>query len=99
MAEITSRQLAIEYSDIRELYKLKDDNAVEDMAALKADIASLINIINTGDLVAIQGVGSPEGIVTSNSSLTYIDTTLAPTSVTMYINQSINSKTGWIPVV
>ena len=99
MAQITSRQLALEYSDIRGLYKLKDDNAVEDMAALKADIAALINIINTGDLVPIKGVGSPEGVVTSNSSLTYIDTTLAPTSVTMYINQSINSTTGWIPVI
>ena len=99
MAKITSRQSAVEYSDIRELYKLKDDNAVEDMAALKADIGALINIINIGDLVAIQGIGSPEGVVVSNSSLTYIDTTLAPTSVTMYINQSINSITGWIPVV
>ena len=99
MAEITTRQSAVEYSDIRELYKLKDDNAVEDMAALKADIAALINIINTGDLVPIQGVGSPEGIVTSNSSLTYIDTTLEPASVTMYVNQSINSTTGWIPVI
>ena len=99
MAQITSRQLALEYSDIRDLYKLKDDNAVEDMAALKADIAALINIINTGDLVPIQGVGSPEGVVTSNSSLTYIDTTLAPTSVTMYINESIGESTGWVQVV
>ena len=99
MAQITSRQLALEYSDIRGLYKLKDDNAVEDMAALKADIAALINIINTGDLVPIQGVGSPEGVVTSNSSLTYIDTTSAPTSVTMYINESIGESTGWVQVV
>lgn len=99
MAQITSRQLALEYSDIRDLYKLKDDNAVEDMAALKADIAALINIINTGDLVPIQGVGSPEGVVTSNSSLTYIDTTSAPTSVTMYINESIGESTGWVQVV
>ena len=99
MAQITSRQLALEYSDIRGLYKLKDDNAVEDMAALKADIASLINIINTGDLVPIKGVGSPEGVVTSNSSLTYIDTTSAPTSVTMYINESIGESTGWVQVV
>lgn len=99
MAEITSRQLAIEYSDIRELYNLKDDNAVEDMAALKADIGALINIINTGDLVPIQGTGSPEGVVVSNSSLTYIDTTLAPASVTMYINQVVGEDTGWMQVV
>ena len=99
MATIESRQIAIEYSDIRALYNLKDDNAIEDMAAIKADIGQLISLVNNGQLSPLSGTGSPEGAIESNISQTYIDTTNSPTSVSMYYNPEINTNTGWIPVV
>jgi hypothetical protein len=96
---IDSRQIYLEYSDIREGYKLTDDNAIEDMAGLKADVSALISLVNNGDFTPLEGVGSPEGVATSNSSKLYIDTTNSPTSVTMYYNSTINSATGWVQIV
>ena len=99
MAEIQSNQSALEYSDVRDIYKFKDEEAVEDLMFLKTDVLTIIGLINKGEFTPLQGVGSPEGVVESNSSLQYIDTALSPVSVTMYANSETNSKTGWIPVV
>ena len=95
---IESRQIILEYDDARQNISFKNENGVEDYMALKDDVAELINLINIGEYEPQFGVGSPEGVVTSNSNRTYYDTTLAPASVIMYINQTVGSDTGWIGV-
>ena len=95
---ITSRQLALQYADIRTLYKLTDDNAIEDFAALKEDVFNLIELMNNNSQ-PLFGVGSPEGVIAANNSLIYFDNTLAPVSLTMYANQTVGEKTGWVPIV
>ncbi len=95
---ITSRQLALQYADIRQLYKLTDDNAIEDFAALKEDVASLIELMNNNSQ-PLFGTGSPEGSVTANNSLIYFDTTNEPVSVAMWTNKTVGEKTGWLQVV
>lgn len=99
MANVDSRQIFLEYSDIRAGYNLTNDNSIEDMAALKADVFAIIELINNGEFTPLNGVGSPEGVTTSNSSKLYIDTTNSPVSVTMYYNSTINSDTGWVQIV
>ncbi len=42
----------------------------------------------------IIGTGSPEGVVTSNFSKQYIDTSTSP--ATQYFNETLSSNTGWI---
>lgn len=99
MSQINSRQTVLEYSDIRTLYKFNNDNAIEDFAALKADISEILRQININEFTPLEGSGNPEGVIISNSSKTYVDTDLSPVSVTMYYNNTINSNTGWVPVV
>ena len=99
MNEIQSNQNAIEYSDIEKTYNLKTEKAIDDMLFLKADVSSVVGLINKGYFSPIVGTGSPEGIIASNASLQYIDTALSPVSVTMWVNTTINSKTNWIPVI
>ena len=96
---IESRQLITEYSDARLNISFKTDDGVEDYMALKADVTSLIELINNGDYEPQFGTGSPEGVVTSNFNRTYYDTTLSPVSVTMWTNQVTGVDTGWVPVV
>jgi hypothetical protein len=45
------------------------------------------------------GVGSPEGVATANNSLIYFDTTNEPANITMWANQIVGGKTGWLQVV
>lgn len=99
MARIQTNQSELDYSDIRATYNFKSEKAVGDFAFLKTDILTIIGMINNDEFTPLQGTGSPEGVVTSNSSLQYIDTALSPVSVTMYANSQTNSKTGWIPVI
>ena len=95
---ITSRQIALEYSDMRRFYKFKDENAVEDFAAMKADIFNLIELMNNNSQ-PLFGVGSPEGLVAANNSLIYFDTTNEPVSVAMWTNKIVGGKTGWLQIV
>ena len=95
---IESRQIIFDYQDASNNISFKNENGVEDYMALKADVATLINLINNGEYEPQFGTGSPEGVVTSNSNRTYYDTTLAPASVIMYTNQTVGVKTGWIGV-
>jgi hypothetical protein len=95
---ITSRQLALQYADIRQLYKLTDDNAIEDFAALKEDVANLIELMNDNSK-PLFGVGSPEGVTAANNSLIYFDTTNEPVSVAMWTNKIVGGKTGWLQIV
>jgi hypothetical protein len=95
---ITSRQIALEYSDIRGFYKFKDENAVEDFAAMKEDIFNLIELMNDNSK-PLFGVGSPEGSVAANNSLIYFDTTNEPANITMWANKIVGGKTGWLQIV
>ncbi len=95
---ITSRQLALQYADIRQLYKLTDDNAIEDFAALKEDVANLIELMNSNSK-PLFGLGSPEGVIAANNSLIYFDTTNEPVSVAMWTNKIVGGKTGWLQIV
>ena len=99
MTQINTRQTVLEYSDISSLYNFKNSNAVEDFAALKDDVFEILRQINANEFTPLEGSGNPEGVITSNSSKTYVDTDLSPVSVTMYYNNTINSNTGWVPVV
>ena len=60
--------------------------------SLKSDVSTLAELINNGELSPQLGEGSPEGVVTSNYSLKYIDT-LIPTE---YYNIEFGVNTGWI---
>ena len=95
---ITSRQIAVEYSEIRQFYKFKDENAVEDFAAMKEDIFNLIELMNNNSQ-PLFGVGSPEGVTAANNSLIYFDTTNEPANITMFANKTIGEKTGWLQIV
>ena len=95
---ITSRQLALQYADIRTLYKLTDDNAIEDFAALKEDVFNLLELMNNNSQ-PIFGTGSPEGVIAANNSLIYFDTTNEPASVAMWTNKIVGGKTAWLQVI
>ena len=95
---IESRQTIFDYQDANNSISFKNENGVEDYMALKADVATLINLINNGEYEPQFGVGSLEGVVISNTNRTYYDTTLAPASVIMYVNQTVGVNTDWIGV-
>jgi len=71
-------------------------NFVRDYSALKANLDEVMRVLNNGEYSPIEGEGSPEGVTAANSSKMYVDTTNAPTSVSIYYNSVIGSKTGWI---
>lgn len=85
-----TRQTATDYQDVRELYGIKDERALDDFMGMKNDIL---------DNVPKFGEGSPEGKIIANMSLTYFDKTNSPTSVKMYVNEKLGSSTGWIEVI
>ena len=73
---------------------------IRDYSALKFNVDELIKQTSIEQLASqlspIEGVGSPEGVVVANYSKLYIDTTNAPTSVSIYFNSNIGSSTGWV---
>ena len=91
---IESRQLFREYGDISFSYSFNGDT-LEDFQALKDDIFAITDIINNPQSTIYPqfGSGSPEGVVFSNASRTYFDTSGG--NATMYINETIGSNTGW----
>jgi len=94
-----SRQTALEYAEIRNTYDLKKDSAVEDFAALKDDISNIFNLLNNQSQ-PLFGLGSPEGVIESNNSLIYFDTTNeSTTGLIQYANKNINEKTNWFLVI
>lgn len=58
------------------------------------------DIQNSGDLISdlvpIVGTGNPNGVVTSNKSLQFIDDT--PAGETLYFNTVVGQNTGWFAV-
>ena len=89
-------QKLITLSDIASAQKPAKD---EDYFQLKRDYQNLVNAvtalltaINGGEFSPIIGVGSPEGVVTSNHSLQYID----ENTNQQYYNPTYGADTGWI---
>lgn len=98
---IESRQTVLEYGEVPQAYNMSSEYGIDDLMALKEDIAALISLVNDSNSTFTPqfGTGSPEGLVTSNFNRTYYDTTLSPVSVTLYVNQNVGVNTGWVIVV
>lgn len=62
-----------------------------DIAQNASDIAD----INDGRYSPQFGIGSPEGVVTSNRNQTYFDTAVP----SMWVNPTIGVNTGWVQIV
>ncbi len=76
---------------------------VQDYSAVKDDLSSAERSIETlletiEGFKPLFGAQAPEGVITSNNSQVYFDTTNSPTGVTMYFNDSIGVNTGWVKV-
>lgn len=89
---IKSRQVIESYFDCKSNHPNWSEMAIEDYQALKDDIFTFISLVNNGELSPQFGTGSPEGLIVSNYSLKYIDTSIP----TEYYNPVYGSKTGWI---
>lgn len=99
-----TRQVLRSYTDIAQALPAAEEQFIEDYDAVKEDLTnaqeSIQSLIDSlAGFSPLSGVGSPEGVTTSNSSQIYFDTTLSPVSVTMYFNDTIGSDTGWVNVV
>ena len=66
-------------------------NAIEDYQGKGADINEIIGLVNNGDLSSLSGSGNPEGVVTANYSLFYVDTNVSA----LYFNEEFEADTGW----
>lgn len=66
--------------------------AVDDYASIGEGVALIFDLINNGDLSPQVGTGNPNGIVTANYSLKYIDTS-GPTE---YYNPTFGENAGWV---
>jgi len=86
--KLISNQIITDYSEVNTFFPV---NITEDYMFLKSDVRNTIDAIN--NLSPLFGDGSPEGVVKSNLNRTYFDKSGA--TVIMYVNESINSKTGW----
>jgi hypothetical protein len=89
---INSSQTIESWGDCDAEHQDWSNNATEDYMGIKNDVSTLIGLLNSGAISPQLGEGSPEGVVTSNYSLKYIDT-LIPTE---YYNPEFGSDTGWI---
>lgn len=92
-----SRQLLRSYRQIKQEVGNSTDKFVQDYSALKDDLAAALKLID--DSKTLSGAQNPEGNVTANLSQKFIDTTASPINVTMYFNETVGSKTGWVVVV
>ena len=92
----SSLQKLITLSDIASAQKSVKD---EDYFQLKRDYQNLVNAvtamltaINDGEFSPLSGMGSPEGAITANYSLFYVDTSASQ----LYYNPTYGVDTGWI---
>lgn len=95
-----TRQILRTYQDIRQSVT-STEQFVEDYDAVKEDLAKA-QISLTEAIVSLSplfGTGSPEGVITSNNSMVYFDTTNSPTDVTQYFNDTVGINTNWVQVV
>ena len=89
---IDSLQTITDDGECRSEHPKWSDNAIEDYMSKFRDIETLFNLVNNGDLSPQFGTGSPEGVVTANYSLKYIDTAVP----TEYFNETFGADTGWV---
>lgn len=89
---IESLQTITDYGECGDEHPQWSDNAKEDYQQKFEDIQLLIDLLNDGELSPQFGVGSPEGVVTANYSLIYIDTAVP----TEYFNETFGATTGWV---
>tara|TARA_R110000744_G_scaffold332992_2_gene438371 strand:+ start:991 stop:1272 length:282 start_codon:yes stop_codon:yes gene_type:complete len=92
-----SRQILKTYQSIKQNVGDSTDRFVQDYSAVKNNLDDALKLIES--MKTLSGPQTPEGNVTSNLSQIFIDTTGAPTSVTMYFNESVGANTGWVVVV
>lgn len=89
---IDSQQSVLQYSDIESYYKFNSEHTIDDFLAMKRDLLEVVQLINSGEFTPLSGAGSPEGLITSNSSKQYVDTSVP----TLYFNDTIGVNTGWV---
>lgn len=68
------------------------NNAIEDYMGIKDDLLTVEDLIESGSLSPLFGTGSPEGVITSNYSLKYIDVAIP----TEYYNPTYGTDIGWV---
>lgn len=91
-----SRQTLISYKSIELAIPSAKSEFIRDYSAIKDELTAVQRL--TESLKPLFGAQTPEGNVTSNNSLTYIDTTNSPVSVDMYFNAVVGVDTGWVIV-
>ena len=88
--------LALSAFEIKELTGWPDalvDDYVSLLTSLQTLSQELQTSINTANAnYTLTGTGSPEGAVTANKSLMYIDTA----GPTLYVNPTEGANTGWV---
>lgn len=89
---IDSDQTITSHGELRLSTKGWNEQLIEDYQGKFSDIIRLLALVNNGELSPILGTGNPNGVVTSNYSLKYIDTAVP----TEYYNTAIGLDTGWI---
>jgi len=92
---IDTRQTIADWASCSEEQPAWSDNFVEDYMGSKLDITELLSVLNDGGLSPQSGTGSPEGVVTANYSLMYVDLT-GPN--VLYFNPTFGADTGWVSV-
>ena len=90
---INSKQEIVSYEEVDLFFP---ENITRDYMGLKQDLNDLLGIINNKQLQPQFGTENPEGVITSNLSRLYFDT--SGTDAVMYVNESANTKTGWLKV-
>lgn len=93
----TSRQSIKDYNTASTSLGIPSSIGVDDYMALKEDAIYLIETVEAlqaqvDELSPLSGTGSPEGVVESNRSLLYVDTSVP----TMYFNPTYQADTGWL---
>jgi|GEM_PF-3618701 hypothetical protein len=91
------------YRDVSANLPGATEKFVQDYSSLKEDLSGAERAINSlletiESFKPLYGDQTPEGNITSNDSLVYFDTTNSPTSVTMYFNNEVGVKTGWVQI-
>lgn len=89
---IVSLETITDYGECADEHPEWSDNAKEDYQQKFDDIQLLISLFNNGEVSPQFGTGSPEGVVTANYSLKYIDTAVP----TEYFNETFGADEGWV---
>lgn len=90
-----SLQSLISLADIASASKQQRDedyfHLKRDQEGLLQSMVALLGAVNDGEFSPQFGTGSPEGVVTANYSLFYVDTS----TNRIWYNTSVGAQTGW----